>query len=132
MSNFFRNKLTKVLSKLAVLALRKHEIKVVVIAGNYDTELARELVYTVLKEKLNVRRNYSNIWWDLSIPLNILGYEDIQRSFIGWVGLLLSSSIALIKNKKNPQLLILNADAYCRVLVKYSISTLFDNSKSVH
>src|SRR5690606_25350599 len=70
----------------------------------------KEMLYTVLKEKDNVRRNVEDIWWDLSIPLNVLGYEDKQRSYTEWMNLIISAFVAILKNKSNPHLLILNAD----------------------
>lgn len=90
-----------------------------VIAGSHDTDLAKELIYTVLKDKMNVRRNVTEIWWDLSIPLNILGYQDKQRSFFGWINLVLKIILVLFTNPKNPHLLILNADTTNQHTVEY-------------
>jgi len=68
---------------------------------------------------MNIRRNIADIWWDLSIPLNVLGYEDKQRSSVEWINLIFSAFVALIKNKSNPQGLIINADTSKKSTVDY-------------
>lgn len=105
-----RTILTSSLSFLASWAIAKHKIRVCVVVGVSGSDIVKEILYTVLKEKRNVRRNIEDIWWDLSVPLNILGYEDKQRSFPEWLQLIVSAFVAIIKNKPNPHLLILNAD----------------------
>lgn len=105
-----RKILTYVLSVLASLAISKHKIRVCVVVGTSGSSIVKEMLYTVLKERSNVRRNVEDIWWDLSIPLNVLGYEDKQRSYPEWISLIASAIVAILKNKSNPHLLILNAD----------------------
>lgn len=114
-----RKTLVSVFSSLAKIAIKKHKIRLMIIVGDTATDVARELIYTVLKEKINVRRNTNSIWWDLSLPLNILGYEDRRYSALGWFKTFLSVVIALLLNKPNPQLIILNADSANKSTVKY-------------
>lgn len=102
--------LTSTLSFLASWAIAKHKIRVCVVVGTNGSAIVKEILYTVLKERTNVRRNIEDIWWDLSVPLSVLGYEDKQRSFLEWVNLCISAFGAILKNKSNPHLLILNAD----------------------
>jgi UDP-N-acetylmuramyl pentapeptide synthase len=118
-NSMFRQLLKWSLSILSSWAIRKHRIKLIVILGIGGSDIVKEILYTVLKEKMNVRRNIADIWWDLSIPLNVLGYDDKQRSSIQWVNLLLSAFVALIKNKSNPQGLIINADTSKKATVDY-------------
>jgi hypothetical protein len=101
------------------MAIKKHKIRLMIIVGDTATDVARELIYTVLKEKINVRRNTNSIWWDLSVPLNILGYEDRRYTALGWLKTFVSVVIALLLNKSNPQLIILNADSANKSTVKY-------------
>jgi len=114
-----RKTLVAIFSTLAKMAIKKHKIRLMIIVGNTATDIARELIYTVLKEKVNVRRNTYPIWWDLSVPLNILGYEDRRYSALGWLKTFVSVVSALILNKPNPQLIILNADSANKSTVKY-------------
>lgn len=118
-------KLLKItLSFLANRAIRKHKIKIVVILGTTGSDIVKEMLYTVLKEKTAVRRNIDDIWWDLSVPINILGYKDVRRSAVKWMRLIISASIALLKNKSNPHLLILNAETGNPTTVDYWSSFL--------
>jgi UDP-N-acetylmuramyl pentapeptide synthase len=117
--SMFRQLLKWSLSILSSWAIRKHKIKLIVILGIGGSDIVKEMLYTVLREKMNVRRNIADIWWDLSIPLNVLGYEDKQRSSFAWVNLLFSAFIALIRNKSNPQGLIINADTSKKSTVDY-------------
>lgn len=114
-----RKTLVAIFSSLSKLAIKKHKIRLMIIVGNTASDVARELIYTVLKEKVNVRRNTNSIWWDLSVPLNILGYEDRRYSALGWIKTFLSVVIALLLNKPNPQLIILNADSANKTTIKY-------------
>lgn len=115
----FRQLLKWNLSILSSWAIKKHKIKIVVILGIGGSDIVKEILYTVLKEKRNVRRNVADVWWDLSIPLNILGYEDKKRPLINWAGLIISAVVALLKNKSNPQVLIINADTGNKSTVDY-------------
>lgn len=114
-----RKTLVAIFSSLAKIAIKKHKIRLMIIVGNTATDVARELIYTVLKDKVNVRRNTNSIWWDLSVPLNILGYDDRRYTALGWVKTFVSIVIALLLNKSNPQLIILNADSANKSTVKY-------------
>ncbi|MCA9379682.1 hypothetical protein KC675_00730 [Candidatus Dojkabacteria bacterium] len=118
-NSMFRQLLKWSLSLLSSWAIRKHKIKLIVILGIGGSDIVKEILYTVLREKMNIRRNIADIWWDLSIPLNVLGYEDKQRSSVEWINLIFSAFVALIKNKSNPQGLIINADTSKKSTVDY-------------
>lgn len=118
-NSMFRQLLKWSLSILSSWAIRKHKIKLIVILGIGGSDIVKEILYTVLREKMNIRRNIADIWWDLSIPLNVLGYEDKQRSSVEWFNLIFSAFVALIKNKSNPQGLIINADTSKKSTVDY-------------
>lgn len=114
-----RKFLTITLSFLASKAIIRHKIRVCVVVGVSGSDIVKEMLYTVLKEKVNIRRNVEDIWWDLSVPLNILGYEDKQRSFLEWIRLVFSAFGAIIKNKPNPHMLVLNIDTKDKQIAKY-------------
>lgn len=117
--NPLRRVLRFCLGILSKAAIRKHRLELIVVAGWYGTELAREMIYTILNEKLKVRRNTKDIWWDFSIPLAILGYKDIRRNALQWLILLIRASIYLIVGRSNPHILILNADCEYDMTAKY-------------
>lgn len=96
------------LKYLSSLALKKHQMELIVVTGWYDTRIVKDMTYTLLHPKYNVRTSVSEPWWDLSVPLTILGYKDKKRSTISWMILLFRAYFRLILGKSNPQGLILN------------------------
>ncbi|HLD03503.1 MAG TPA: hypothetical protein VJC17_01890 [Candidatus Dojkabacteria bacterium] len=117
--SIFRKTLRTALSILSRWALNKHQIELIVINGWYGTEVARELLYTILSPTLLVRRNIKEIWWDFSIPLAVLGYKDKKRNPFAWVWLLLKAALYLLFGKKNPHILILSADCTYDATARY-------------
>lgn len=99
--SIFRNILKLTLQFLARLAIKKHNIKFIVVAGWYDTDIVKEGIYSVLSDKLKIRKNTKKIWWDLSIPLIILGLVDKRRNLFWWFYVLLKSFLSLIFIQKN-------------------------------
>lgn len=117
--NFFRNQLKFILGQYSKFAIKKHQIELIVITGWYGTEIAREMLYTLLSEHFIVRRNTKQIWWDFSIPLAILGYADKKRNLPSWILLLIKAGLYLIFGKKNPHILILSADCTLDSTARY-------------
>ena len=103
-----RSILKLILEYLSKITIKKHNIKFTVIVGWYWTELVKEGIYSILSEKYTVRRNTKDIWWDLSIPLVILGYEDKKYSLFGWISIIFRSIFALSLNPVNPHKIIIN------------------------
>ncbi|MFQ5493212.1 MAG: hypothetical protein ACE5DX_03575 [Candidatus Dojkabacteria bacterium] len=108
--NPIRKLLRLILGLLSRLAIKRHKLELIVVAGWYGTSLAREMLYTVLSDRLKVRRNTSEIWWDFSIPLAILGYKDKRRNPFEWVLLIIRATLYLFFGRYNPHVLILDAD----------------------
>lgn len=96
------------LSFLSRLAIKKHSMELIIIVGWHSTEIVREAVYEVLNEKFQVRRNTKNLWWDLSVPLTILGYKDMKRDFIMWLFICVRALFYLIIGQRNPHKIVLN------------------------
>jgi hypothetical protein len=96
------------LSALARSAIKKHHMEMVIVVGWHGTEIVRELIYEILSDKFQVRRNTKNIWWDLSVPLTILGYKDERRNFFEWMVLIFKATVYLIIGPKSPHKIVLN------------------------
>jgi hypothetical protein len=111
--------LKNILSFLSKWALQKHNIDLIVIVGWFGTEIVRETSYTIVSEKYNVRRITRNIWWDLSMPLAILGYADKQRSILGWIKLIFRAFAYLMFGPKNHHQLIVNVNTINSYLPNY-------------
>lgn len=76
MDGFLRRLLKKQLLFLALKSLKKYQTKVVIIYGWDWVEGLREEMYQLLSPRVNTRRNYDWIRWDLGLPLFILGYDQ--------------------------------------------------------
>lgn len=104
----FRFILKQKLKFFAKWAIRKHQMELIVVAGWYDTKIVKDLTYTLLHPKFNVRRLNTEPWWDFSVPLAVLGYKDVKRGPVSWLFLLFRATARLLFGKPNPQELILN------------------------
>ncbi len=114
-----RGILQLVLEYLAKWAIRKHNMELIVVSGKAGIDLVREGIYVVLSEKYQVRRNVKPVWWDLSIPLNILGYVDKRRGVLAWLDVIFKSWFVLVFGPKNPSILVLSAESEREETAKY-------------
>jgi len=125
--NISRNILKFLLKKLSRRAIKKHDIEIIVVTGWYGTKIAADMMYTILSEKYNVRRNISYLRWDFGLPLAILGYKDKRRNTIDWIGLIIKASIYLLFGKSNPHILILSANSAVKTTAEYWSSFIKPN-----
>lgn len=110
MKNILRKILRNLLGKLSKKAIVKHNAEVILVTGWTGSSIVRELVYYLLSDEFNVRRNVTEVWWDLSIPLTILGYEDRKRNLFEWSFLVIRTFFSLIFKPKYPHKIIINLD----------------------
>lgn len=138
MKNFFRQILKTILGVLTKAIIRKHKMDLIIITGWYGSSIVRELIYHLLKSNFNVRRNTNSIWWDLSIPLVVLGYEDRKRSFLEWIILIFKIIFSFITKPNYHHKIILNldtlndktADFWVKYLKPHIFVILNENPKS--
>jgi hypothetical protein len=119
MKSYFRNILKRILGILSQRTIAKHNAEVIVITGWTGTSIVRELVYHMLEEEFNVRRNVTEVWWDFSVPLTILGYEDKKRSVFSWIKLILRTFYCLRFKPKYPHKIIINLDTCSEDTAKF-------------
>ncbi len=114
-----RRGLRRTLKVLSKAAIRKHNIRIIAVSGWYGTWVLKESLYLALRDDYKVRRNTSDVHWDFSIPLTILGYKDVNYSFRGWMQIITSTIWVLLFEKTNPHVLILELDANQEDILKY-------------
>jgi len=83
-------------------------MELIIVVGWHGTEIVREAIYEILNEKFHVRRNTKNLWWDLSVPLTILGYKDKKRSILKWIWLCIRALFYLLLGRRSPHKIVLN------------------------
>lgn len=114
-----RKILRKLVKQLTGKIIDKHDISIISVLGHFGTDIAREALYSVMSENGNVRRNTNPIWWDMSIPITILGGEDKRKSILEWNIFALKSWIGYITNKSYPHQIIIELDTNYEDVAKY-------------
>lgn len=82
----FKKAIQRKLENLAAEYLRKHQPKLVVVAGSLGKTSTKLAIATVLAEKYRIRMQEGNYNTHLSVPIAILGidYPDKIRSLAAW------------------------------------------------
>lgn len=119
MKKFFRQILKKILGKLSKKAISRHNTEVILVTGWTGTSIVRELIYHLISDNFNVRRNVSEVWWDFSVPLTILGYEDKKRSLFEWMLLILRTFFRLKLRPKYAHKVVINLDTSLEETAKF-------------
>lgn len=110
MRKIFRSILKHILGLLSRNVIAKHNAEVIVVIGWTGSSIVREMIYNELKEEFNVRRNTREVWWDLSVPLSILGYKDRRRDIFSWSFLVIRAFLSLFFRKRYSHKIIINMD----------------------
>jgi len=93
---------------LAQLILRKYQPVVVGITGSIGKTSAKEAIFQVLKEKLNVRLSFKNYNNEIGLPLTIIGAVSPGRNLWGWLKVFCRAlSLLLVKDSAYPAVLVL-------------------------
>ncbi len=119
MRSFFRGILKNILGYLSRIAIKKHNTDLIIITGWTGTRIVRELAYSMLNDEFNVRRNTKEVWWDLSVPLNILGYDDRRRNVYEWIGIIFRSIYNILFKRKYPHKIIINIDTSIKDVAEF-------------
>lgn len=114
----------KILAFLSSWAIKKHNIELIVVTGFHGSEIVREGIYELLSKTYKVRRNTSQIVWDMSLPLAVLGYEDKRRNIFQWILLIFRAIIYLSLGPKNQHILVLNANCTFEATARFWSSFL--------
>jgi UDP-N-acetylmuramyl pentapeptide synthase len=108
--------LLKLLSKWAV---KKHKMKIIVVAGLHGTKITGELIARMLQPDFVVRRQLEGSFWDFSIPLAILGVEDKKYGFFQWIEIIVVSLFRLVFTTSNSTWTILQMNTYKEEITSY-------------
>lgn len=119
MKSYLRQILKTILGRLSLKAVNKHNAEIILVTGWTGTSVVRELIYHILEDKFNVRRNVDEVWWDLSVPLTILGYDDKRRSVFEWISLVIRATYSLLFNPKYPHKIVINLDTSSEETAKF-------------
>lgn len=107
------------LACLSKWAIKKHDMTLVVTAGSSGTKLTGEYIGEMLSPECVVRKQLERPFWDFSIPLSILGFEDKQYSPIEWLFLIVRAVIRLIVGNRNQTWTIVQVSTYKKEIALY-------------
>jgi hypothetical protein len=88
----------KVLSKWAI---RKHGLKLIVVMGRHGTKLTSEFISELVSPDILLRKQLERPFWNYSVPLSLLGYEDRSYSLLEWFSLIVRATGQLLFGRRN-------------------------------
>lgn len=106
-----RDLLLLALRLLAQATLWRYQPKIVGVTGSVGKTSSKEAIFTVLKNKFNVRRNQKNYNNEIGVPLTVLGQETGGQSFFHWLKVFLVGSLGIFYTKNYPEVLVLEMGA---------------------
>ncbi len=117
-----RKILSRFLKRLSVWAIKKHDLKFIVVSGLHGTSITGHILAEMLRPELTIRHQLQRPSWDFSIPLAILGIEDRRYSIIGWIPVLIKAVFLLIFSPMVPSWVILQIGNAKKDIVNYWLS----------
>ena len=100
-----------ILKILAQITLWRYKPMIVGVTGSVGKTSTKEVIYAVLKEKYNVRRNIKNYNNEIGVPLTILGQETGGSSSWRWLQVFLVGLFEIFYTKDYPEVLVLEMGA---------------------
>lgn len=98
---------------LAKLVLAKYKPKIIGVTGSVGKTSSKEAIFSVLDGHFNVRRNGKNFNNEIGTPLTIFGFNKSpgKNLFLWCWYFILALKLILIRDKKYPQVLVLEMGA---------------------
>lgn len=103
-----RQLIKKLLAFLTKWAIKKHDIEIIAILGEKHSRLTSYILWEALRDDYFTRCQWDKSFWDLSIPLTILGYPAKQKSIFEWIFTILRAFFVLLTSKSVSQTIILH------------------------
>jgi len=100
-----------VLKLSAQATLWRYKPMIVGVTGSVGKTSTKEVIFTILKEKYNVRRNIKNYNNEIGVPLTILGQETGGSSPWRWLQVFLIGLFEFFYTKNYPEVLVLEMGA---------------------
>lgn len=127
-TKILRKPYRKILTWLTKKTLQKHNPTVIVVMGDGQTSIGREMVYHLIKSKYPARRNLESPEAEFSVPLTVLGYTTYPQNALAWLWLLIKSYFLIIKNPSYHHFLVLELNFVLPDLLSYWLDVLKPDS----
>ncbi|MBN2100559.1 hypothetical protein JW710_01545 [Candidatus Dojkabacteria bacterium] len=119
-----RKVLRHILKLLSRWSIKKHGMKIIVVAGIHGTKLTGEILGQMMLSEYVVRWQLERPFWDFSIPLSILGEEDVHHTSAQWLLLLIRNILRLAFGRRNFTWTILQMNTFKKDIASYWLDIL--------
>lgn len=106
MKNIFKKVVEKKLRAYAADIIAKYHPDIIGITGSVGKTSAKEAVFTVLKDRMNVRKSEKNYNNEIGVPLTIIGAETGKSSPREWIKVFMRAKQALGNTHEYPKIII--------------------------
>jgi UDP-N-acetylmuramoyl-tripeptide--D-alanyl-D-alanine ligase len=104
--------LQKILRLLAYKIIHTYHPKIIGVTGSVGKTTTKEAVFTVLSTKFRCRKSLKNYNNEIGVPLTFIGKESPEKSFWGWLVIVLYSlRIIFFRERKYPEIIIVELGA---------------------
>lgn len=111
-TTMLKKAIQNILRSLATKVIRRHRPRIIAITGSVGKTSTKEAIFTVVSEKLHVRRNIKNYNNELGVPLTVLGEESGGSNPLRWLGIIWRGwRLSMKPSKSYPSVLVLEMGA---------------------
>jgi len=103
---------TYILKKLSQLILYKYNPEIIAITGSVGKTSTRNAIVHLLKPDFKIRTGEKNYNTEIGMPLAIIGAENPEKSFLGWLVVFFQALGLIVKKQSSyPDILVLEMAA---------------------
>ncbi|MDP2873711.1 MAG: hypothetical protein Q8N84_00175 [bacterium] len=124
MKKLLRRCLRAILKHLTLMVLKKHHPHLIVVTGDGQTSLVREVFYSALQDSVPTRRNLEAPEAEFSVPLTILGWPDYPKTIFGWIKVIAKTCAQLTYLKPYTHYLILELAPSSEEILDYWLKAI--------
>lgn len=107
MKHIFKKIILWLLHKEAAYMLKRHNPKIIAITGSVGKTTTKDAIYTVLHNKIHIRKNQKSFNSEIGVPLTVLGLSNGWNNPIKWLLNVVKGAHRAFFQKKYPKYLVL-------------------------
>ena len=107
MKSTFKSLVVALLTAEARMLVRRTKPVIVAVAGSVGKTSTKDAIYTVLKDRVHVRKSEKSYNSEIGVPLSVLGLENPGMNVFLWVRRLLEGLLIALHPKDYPDVLVL-------------------------
>jgi UDP-N-acetylmuramyl pentapeptide synthase len=111
MKSELKKGITYILTLLARATLAIHGPTIIAVTGNIGKTSTKDAIASVLGAQYATRASYKSFNSDIGVPLTILGEDNQWSNVLGWMGVIVRSTLRLILQEEYPRYLVVEVGA---------------------